>query len=860
MANQTRYLTDYQPPNFDVRTIYLDVDLFDDYAVVQSTLQLERRNEGPLVLHGDNLKLIGIKANDKAMAKKDYRLEGDDLMIDNCPDEVKLTITTRIEPQKNTQLSGLYRSQSIFCTQCEAEGFRRITYYPDRPDVLSTFTTRISADKKRYPNLLSNGNLLDYGDADDGRHWVIWHDPFKKPSYLFALVAGDLACVEDEFITLSGRRVAIKLYVEHGNDDQCQHAMQSIKKAMAWDEKVYGREYDLDIFMVVAVSDFNMGAMENKGLNIFNTKFILGRPDTATDDDYVAIESVVAHEYFHNWTGNRVTCRDWFQLSLKEGLTVFREQEFSRDMNSRDVMRIEDVRVLRATQFPEDAGSMAHPVRPASYEEIDNFYTATVYSKGAEVIRMQHTLLGKETFRQGMDLYFKRHDGQAVTIDDFVAAMADAGQRDLTQFKRWYSQAGTPMIHVETTFDKGELKITLSQHTRPTPECQEKRPFHIPISMALFTSSGDQLPLPSPVIELTEEKQTFTFPGLADKPIISLLRDFSAPVALNWTRSSDELLALLRVEINGYAKWDAAQNLYLEQIIRCLSQPQKRWQVDEGLLSVLNHILMDDSLDPALRACLLTLPSFEEVSNHLSDIDVTLVEQVRDFVRQQVAQALFPQAHDLYNMLWSQEDNQMTNAAFSRRKLRNICLSLMMLADGSTHTADCQKQFKQAKTMTDQMAALVNIVNRGTTQAKAETLDAFYKQWHKQALVMDKWFLVQASCEQPGTLERVKALMSHEKFTLRNPNKVRSLIGAFCQGNPRHFHAADGSGYEFLKEMLLQIDLINPQVASRLATPFTRWQRYDNHRRKMMQTVLKELNQQKLSSDLAELIHKSMEK
>ncbi len=858
MTNQTRYLKDYQPPNFDVRTIYLDVDLYDDHAMVQSILHLERLSNGPLVLRGDELELISIKANDEEMAKSNYQLKDDDLIIEHCPDEITLTITTRIEPQNNMKLSGLYRSEDLFCTQCEAEGFRRITFYPDRPDVLSTYTTKITADKKKYPHLLSNGNLLDYGDDEGGRHWVIWHDPYKKPSYLFALVAGNLACVEDEFITQSGRHVVIKLYVEHGNENQCQHALISLKNAMVWDEKKYDREYDLDIFMIVAVSDFNMGAMENKGLNIFNTKYILGRPDTATDEDYIGIESVVAHEYFHNWTGNRVTCRDWFQLSLKEGLTVFREQEFSRDMNSRDVMRINDVRILRSAQFPEDAGSMAHPVRPDAYEEINNFYTATVYNKGAEVIRMQRTLLGPEAFRHAMDLYFQRQDGKAVTIDDFVAAMQDASGRDLSQFKLWYSQAGTPVVKVETKFAKGELHMTLSQSTRPTPECQDKQPFHIPIAMALFTPSGDQIPVPSQVIELTEAKQSYTFSGLADMPVISLLRDFSAPVELDWQRSTSDLLALLRVESNGFAKWDAAQCLYVEQVTRCLSQPESHWQVDEELLSVLSHILIDDSLDPALRACLLTMPNFEEIANYIEDIDVALVEQIRFFVRQKIAQALLGQAQTLYHSSWQQEDNQMTNPAFARRKLRNICLTLMMLADGNTHSHLCQKQFKQAHTMSDQMAALVNLVNRGTIQAKAEALDTFYKQWHKQALVIDKWFSVQATCEQPGTLERVRALMSHEKFNLRNPNKVRSLIGAFCQGNPRNFHAADGSGYEFLCEMILQIDLFNPQIAARMATPFTRWQRYDVHRQKMMQSMLKEMHQHKLSKDLAEMVHKSL--
>lgn len=513
MPDTTIYLKNYQPPSFTVETVELNFDLYDDHALVNSTLKLTRQNDGALHLYGEELELIALHLNGRPLEHEKYVLTKDALIIEQCPDEIVLNIVTRIKPQENTQLSGLYRSNHLFCTQCEAEGFRRITYYLDRPDVLATFTTRITADKKQYPILLSNGNLMDTGETADGRHWVIWEDPFKKPSYLFALVAGNLACVRDSFVTCSGRIVDLRIYVEPGNEDKCSHAMESLKKAMKWDEEVYGREYDLDIYMIVAVSDFNMGAMENKGLNIFNSKYILARPETATDQDFADVEGVVGHEYFHNWTGNRVTCRDWFQLSLKEGLTVFRDQEFSRDMNSRDVNRIMDVKVLRSAQFPEDAGSMAHPVRPESYQEINNFYTATVYNKGAEVIRMQHTLLGKERFRRGMDLYFKRHDGYAVTIDDFVAAMEDANGVDLTQFKLWYSQAGTPEVRVLSHFSEGRLEITMQQNCPPTPECHEKKPFHIPVRIALFDLKGEMIPIENELLELKEKEQRFIFLG-----------------------------------------------------------------------------------------------------------------------------------------------------------------------------------------------------------------------------------------------------------------------------------------------------------------------------------------------------------
>lgn len=542
MPDTTVYLKNYQPPFFAVETVNLNFDLYDDHALVSSELKLIRQHEGPLHLYGDELELVSVHMNGQKLEPSVYTLQADSLVIKNCPDELTLNIVTRIYPQNNTQLSGLYRSNHLFCTQCEAEGFRRITYFLDRPDVLATYTTRISADKKQYPILLSNGNLLESGVTDDGRHWVVWNDPFKKPSYLFALVAGDLACIRDKFVTCTGRTIDLHIYVEPGNEDKCAHAMESLKKSMRWDEEVYGREYDLDIFMIVAVSDFNMGAMENKGLNIFNSKYILARPDTATDQDFADVEGVVAHEYFHNWTGNRITCRDWFQLSLKEGLTVFRDQEFSRDMNSRDVNRIMDVRVLRSAQFPEDAGAMAHPVRPESYQEINNFYTATVYNKGAEVIRMQHTLLGKAGFRRGMDLYFKRHDGQAVTIDDFVAAMEDANHVDLTQFKRWYSQAGTPEVTVTSEYAQGKLTLKMKQNCSPTPECQDKKPFHIPIRVALFDAHGHQMSIDKDILELKEAEQNFTFTGLSEKPVVSLLREFSAPIKLKYDLTQEELL------------------------------------------------------------------------------------------------------------------------------------------------------------------------------------------------------------------------------------------------------------------------------------------------------------------------------
>ncbi|HAU1132968.1 TPA: aminopeptidase N [Legionella pneumophila] len=858
MPDTTIYLKNYQPPSFTVETVELNFDLYDDHALVNSTLKLTRQNDGALHLYGEELELIALHLNGRPLEYEKYVLTKDALIIEQCPDEIVLNIVTRIKPQENTQLSGLYRSNHLFCTQCEAEGFRRITYYLDRPDVLATFTTRITADKKQYPILLSNGNLMDTGETADGRHWVIWEDPFKKPSYLFALVAGNLACVRDSFVTCSGRIVDLRIYVEPGNEDKCSHAMESLKKAMKWDEEVYGREYDLDIYMIVAVSDFNMGAMENKGLNIFNSKYILARPETATDQDFADVEGVVGHEYFHNWTGNRVTCRDWFQLSLKEGLTVFRDQEFSRDMNSRDVNRIMDVKVLRSAQFPEDAGSMAHPVRPESYQEINNFYTATVYNKGAEVIRMQHTLLGKERFRRGMDLYFKRHDGYAVTIDDFVAAMEDANGVDLTQFKLWYSQAGTPEVRVLSHFSEGRLEITMQQNCPPTPECHEKKPFHIPVRIALFDLKGEMIPIENELLELKEKEQRFIFSGLNEKPVVSLLREFSAPVKIYDDLDQDDLLFLLRYETDGYAKWDAAQRLVLNCLNENLKLPASEWQVSKTLVAAFQHVLLDDSLDMDLRAELLTPPGFEEVAATMKWVDVSKVESVRDYFRQQLGLGLYTEASDLYKELWEVEDHRMHGQAYGRRKLRNVCLWLMMKANESDALELCREQFKASRTMTDQIASCSLLVNCSRESQRNEAIEGFYKQWSHNELVLDKWFAMQAACELPGTLDHVKKLTQHPAFCIKNPNKVRALVGAFCMANPRNFHALDGSGYVFLSEVLIKLDKLNPQIAARLATPFTRWRSYDEPRQKLIQNQLEQLTKLDLSRDLREVVDKSL--
>ncbi|MCX7117789.1 MAG: aminopeptidase N [Legionellales bacterium] len=856
MSTKTIYLKDYQPPMFEILKVALNFDLYDAHVLVTTEAKYHRLTPGDLHLYGDELELVSVQLNHNMLEAPAYGLEGGDLIIPGLADEFTLTIVTRIYPQNNTKLAGLFRSNHLFCTQCESHGFRRMTYFLDRPDVLTTFTTRITADKLKYPVLLSNGNLKAQGVSQDGRHWALWEDPFKKPSYLFALVAGSLAQVSSKFVTASGRTVDLHIYVEHGNEDKCAHAMDSLKKAMRWDEEAFGREYDLDIFMLVAVSDFNMGAMENKGLNIFNSKYVLARPDTATDQDYADIEGVVGHEYFHNWTGDRVTCRDWFQLSLKEGLTVFRDQEFSCDMNSRDVCRIMDVRTLRNTQFPEDAGSMAHPVRPESYQEINNFYTATIYNKGAEVIRMQQAILGKVGFRLGMDLYFKRHDGQAVTIDNFVSAMEDANAVDFTQFKRWYSQAGTPEVQVVSHYHDGTLSLSMIQSCPSTPDQKDKKPFHIPIRVALFDSQGHEIPIVEHVLELQDVEQTFRFDKLPEKPIVSLLRDFSAPIHLTYAVPDEELLALFRFETNGFARWEAGQRLALERIK--LGYQTKQKSPATALIGAYRQILGDEGLDADLRAELITPPSFEDVALTLTHVDVFLLLDARDAFCIEVGQSLFSEAMACYQSLDALEDHAMNAAAYARRKLRNVCLRMMMKADEERALPQCQHQFAHAKTMTCQIAGFAMLVNCKRPEVREQAIDAFYQQWQGNDLVLDKWFAVQASSDLPGTLGSVKKLLHHPAFNIKNPNKVRALVGAFTQMNPRAFHAIDGSGYEFLKDILVTMDTLNPQIAARLATPFTRWQRLNELRQGLMRQQLESLSKLNLSKDMRELVAKSL--
>ena len=855
----TIYLKDYEPPNFTLREVFLSFDLYEDYALVRNEMHMERRHPGPLRLHGDELILEGIWQDDHPLSVEDYQTDEGDLLLPHLPDVCKLTILTRIFPQKNTALSGLYRSKQLFCTQCEAQGFRRITFFPDRPDVLAIFTTKVTADRAIYPILLSNGNLQDTGDADNGRHWALWHDPFPKPSYLFALVAGNLACRSDEFKTKSGKLVSLHLYVDPGNEDRCAHALQSLKHAMRWDEERYGREYDLSIFMIVAVEDFNMGAMENKGLNIFNAKCVLARQDTATDDDFAQIESIVAHEYFHNWTGNRVTCRDWFQLSLKEGLTVFRDQEFSRDMNSRDVCRIEDVKALRNIQFPEDAGSMAHPVQPSSYQEISNFYTATIYNKGAEVIRMQYQLLGEAAFRRGTDLYFSRHDGQAVTIDDFVKAMEDASGVDLQQFKRWYAQAGTPTVSVDMRFSQGRLTLDCRQSCPETPETAKKQPFHIPIVMALFDQAGNEIPVENSLLELREEQQIFHFDGLSSPPLVSLLRDFSAPIILKTSATEEETLGLLRHETNGYAKWDVAQQLMRDVILMLYRGEDKTAEPKlQALFSALSQALTDERLDPALRAELLMPPSFEDLIASEFEVNVTQLVNARRTFLTALGTALQPDLIMIFEQETARADDAVHGVAIGRRKLRLQCLYLLLKTEERRWLPVCETLLNTAKTMTDQLAGLLGMVHSRDVTAQERAIALFYTKWSQDVLVLDKWFAVQATADEDGALDKVRALLSHPAFIYTNPNRVRSLIGCFVQGNPRQFHAENGSGYQFLREQLLHIDKMNPQLSGRLALPLTRWQRLDKPRQALIKTQLQLLNQQELSNDLAELVHKSL--
>lgn len=878
---QVIYLKDYQAPEYLIDETHLTFELFEDQSLVHAQLVMRRnpaRGAGlpALVLDGQQLELLSVALDDQPLGADDYQLDDSHLTLQPTAERFTLDTSVKIHPETNTALEGLYKSGGMFCTQCEAEGFRKITYYLDRPDVMSTFTTTVIAEQHRYPVLLSNGNPIGSGPQQDGRHWATWEDPFKKPAYLFALVAGDLWCVEDTFTRQSGRDVTLRIYVEPENIDKCQHAMVSLKKSMRWDEEVYGREYDLDIFMIVAVNDFNMGAMENKGLNIFNSSCVLARAETATDAAHQRVEAVVAHEYFHNWSGNRVTCRDWFQLSLKEGFTVFRDSEFSADMNSRTVKRIEDVAYLRTHQFAEDAGPMAHAVRPDSFIEISNFYTLTVYEKGSEVVRMVHTLLGAEGFRKGSDLYFERHDGQAVTCDDFIKAMEDANGVDLTQFKRWYSQAGTPRLNVSEAYDAAAqtYSLTFSQSCPATPDKVEKQPFVIPVELGLLDAQGNDIALrlqgetqagaTTRVLSVTEAEQTFTFVDVAARPLPSLLRGFSAPVKLSFPYDRDQLMFLMQHDSDGFNRWEAGQQLSVQVLQELIAQHQRgeALVLDQRLVTALGSVLANEALDQAMVAEMLSLPS-EAYLTEISEVaDVDAIHAARDFARQQLAEQLFDGLWARYqaNRAVSRETAYVAEAEhFARRSLQNIALSYLMLTGRAQVLEATLEQFEACDNMTERLTALAVLVNSPFQDERARALQSFAEHFKDNPLVMDQWFSVQAGSPLPGGLARVRALMEHPAFTLKNPNKVRALIGAFAGQNLVNFHAADGSGYRFLADLVIELNGFNPQIASRQLAPLTRWRKYDAARQALMKAELERIRGSGgLSSDVFEVVSKSL--
>ena len=876
---KTIYLKDYQPPSYLIDTTELHVDLTEAGATVTSKLAMRRNSNvgenAELVLQGIDLELRELKIDGRTLEVGEYSSDDETLTVKQLPAEFVLESVVFIKPQENTSLEGLYKSDGMFCTQCEAEGFRKITYYLDRPDVMSEYTTTVVADKASYPVLLSNGNPIDQGDIDGGRHFVTWHDPFKKPSYLFALVAGDLEYIEDSFTTMSGRDIELRIFVEEKDIDKCDHAMCSLKKSMAWDEEVYGREYDLDIFMIVAVDAFNMGAMENKGLNIFNTSAVLAKTETTTDAAFQRVEAIVAHEYFHNWSGNRVTCRDWFQLSLKEGFTVFRDAEFSADMGSRVVKRVEDVSLLRTAQFSEDAGPMSHPVQPASFIEISNFYTMTVYEKGCEVVRMYHTLLGPELFREATDLYFDRHDGEAATIEDFTRCMEEVSGRDLTQFKRWYSQAGTPRLEVSGEYNADAKTYTLNfvQSCPATPESAEKQPFHIPVTVGLVGQQGD-LPLKLQgveqdetytdiVLEITEAEQSFVFENVAEQPVPSLLRDFSAPVKLNFPYSRDELTFLMSRDSDGFNRWDACQKLATE-ILEELVQAQlagKPLEMDDSLVNAFRTVLNDGSLDSAMVALMLKLPSEAYLAEEAEVIYVDEIHKAREFVRGQLAQQLNAEFRAAYDNNQVTEAYEPSAAQIAKRSLKNVALGYLLLA-GNSAVAVARQQYDNANNMTDSATALALLAHSDQPSAQqqaAELVEGFYNQWQHEALVVNQWFVVQATAPQEGAVERVRELMQHPAFELKNPNKVRSLIGAFCANNHIHFHRADGAGYQLLADVVIELNALNPQIAARLLAPLSKWQKQTADRQQLMKEQLSRIMATaELSKDVYEVVSKSL--
>jgi len=882
---------DFSPFDYQIAHVNMRFDLDSHHTTVTTELDIARlpgdhsSGSAPLILDGVDLQLESLTIDNRSLEGREYSVDSATLRIHEPPDSFKLSIVTVIDPAGNTALEGLYQSSGNFCTQCEAQGFRKITYFPDRPDVLSVYQVTIVADQNNYPVLLSNGNQIEQGVESDGRHYVKWHDPHPKPSYLFALVAGKLAKITDSFTTRSGRDVELAIYVESHNISRCDYAMQSLKRAMQWDEDVYGLEYDLDIFMIVAVDDFNMGAMENKGLNIFNSKFVLADLETATDTDFYGIESVVAHEYFHNWTGNRITCRDWFQLSLKEGLTVFRDQEFSSDLNSRAVKRVSDVRLLRARQFPEDAGPMAHPIRPESYIEINNFYTVTVYEKGAEVIRMLHTLLGASRFHAGIDLYVERHDGEAATCENFVAAMEDSTGVELSVFRRWYSQAGTPVLHLSCVHDSDSQQLTVSiqQDCPPTPGQAEKLPFHIPVRFALLDQEGRPVSLKTRaqvalsntqvddkeiVLEVKDSSSEFIFDQVPANVVPSILRGFSAPVILDYQYTDEELVRLLTFDNDPFNRWESAQRLIKRVIRRTASQlkeeakPQQflmEMQSDStvtALLDSLHHLLNDPSLDEAQRADMLHLPGIETIPEAGEPIDIDGLHVAREWLLALLAGVLKNDLLTHYHAIES--GHEIDSTAMGKRRFKNACLDTLSALDEATWLDLAVGQYRRATNMTDRAAAL-KVLCLSTGVERDIALSDFYDRFQENRLVIDKWFSLQAMSNTPSVVEQVENLRKHSAFTLTNPNRVRSLVGVFAMANPVGFHRIDGAGYSIVSATVKALDAANPQVAARLVGAFSQWRRYDGNRQALIKQELQGIAQlPKLSPDVFEIVNKSL--
>ncbi|AMN54217.1 aminopeptidase N [Labrenzia sp. CP4] len=871
-------LEDYQPPLYRIDKVALNVELAPGATRVTATLEVSRQPGtqvgAPLVLDGDELSLAGIKLNGEALAETAYAATADRLELASPPaDPFELTLVTELDPDANTKLMGLYRSSATYCTQCEAEGFRRITYFLDRPDVLAVYTTRLEASKKDCPVLLANGNLTETGDIDGtGRHYAVWHDPHPKPAYLFALVAGDLAEVPDTFTTMSGKEVALNIYVEHGKESLCDWAMDSLKRSMRWDEEVFGREYDLDVFNIVAVSDFNMGAMENKGLNIFNDKYVLADPETATDQDYANIEAVIAHEYFHNWTGNRITCRDWFQLCLKEGLTVFRDQEFSSDMRSRAVKRIADVRLLKSHQFPEDAGPLAHPVRPRTYHEINNFYTATVYEKGAEVVRMLQTLLGEQKFLAGLDLYFDRHDGEATTIEAFLSCFEEASSIDLEQFSLWYEQAGTPVVSVETEYDpdRKSFTVSLSQEIPPIAGQKSSKPAVIPLRFGLIGPNGEDMETGSveganvagDVLVLDKAHQDVVFHNIAAAPVLSLLRGFSAPVRLNQPLHSEELLFQAAQDRDPFNRWQAVQTLAMQDLVRLagLVRDGSEGTPSEDVIGVLASVLGETQLDEALRAQALTLPSEADVAQEIGkDVNPDAIHTARQMLRRAVAARI---ASSLVPFITDQSAGGTFSPdaqAAGKRALANRCLHYYAVSGAADATDLVWSRFASADNMTDRLAALTLLVHDHMPREE-EALAAYRERHTDSSLAMDKWFMTQATAPGNETLDRVKALMSDPSYDAGNPNRVRSLLQSFATGNPTQFARMDGAGFELIAESVLEIDKRNPQVASRLLTSFRSWRALDPQRSALAESALLRISAcENLSRDSRDIVDRTLQ-